>query len=179
MPFDLSNSPISPSVLIGAALYAGVSFAWSGPVVSDREIAKLNWPMVCEAELAAERAATATPPPISAVPDLNCNDTLSLLFGRDGAALCQDYGSFSIPIPGANALREQEQRVHEAEQRRMALAASRAGSRCDCASAVFQADHRLPLALYAGSARLIAPSQVRNLQSELSRALHSPQCSSE
>lgn len=177
MPFDFSSSPISPSVLIGTAIYAGVSLLWSGPVVSDREIAELDWPMVCQTELAAERTATAAPPAISAVPDLNCNDTLGLLFGRDGAALCREYGNFRIPIPGADALRQQEQRAHEAEQRRMDIAATRAGSRCDCAVAVYQAEHRMPLALYVGTARMITPSQVRNLNSELTRALHAPQCS--
>ncbi len=176
MPIDFGSFPISPDVVIGAGIYAVVSVYGTGQMVGGRKIAKLNWPALCEADVQAEISASAPPPPVSVVPELNCDTTFGTLFGREGKAFCQNYGNFDIPIPGANAVREQERRVREAEQRRITCAASQAGSRCDCASSVYQAENRVPLAIYAGTARVITPPQIRNLKSELTRALRSPQC---
>ena len=176
MPIDFSSSPISPGVVIGAALYAVVTVFGAGPMVGEREIAKLDWPALCEADVQADMSANAAPPPVSVVAELDCNSTLGTFFGREGAAFCQNHGNFDIPIPGADAIRAQERRVHEAQERRLTRAASQAGSRCDCAASLYQAEHRVPLAIYAGSARVITPPQVRSLKSELTRALHSPHC---
>ena len=176
MPISLSDFPISPGVILGAGIYMAVSVFGTGPMVGSREVAKINWPALCEADVQADISASAMPPPVSIVPELNCNSTFGTIFGREGKAFCQNYGNFDIPIPGANALREQEQRVYEAEQRRVARAVSQAGSKCECAASVYQAENRVPLAVYAGTARVITPPQVRNLKSELTRALRSPQC---
>lgn len=176
MPIDFSALPISPGVVLGAGLYAVVSVFGTGQMVSEREIAILGWSAMCEADVRAEISATAAPPPVSAVLELTCTNTFGAFFGRDGEGFCQAYGNFDIPIPGANALREQERRLRDAEERRLARAASQVGSRCDCASALYQAENRVPLAVYAGSARAVTPPEVRNLTSELTRALRSPHC---
>lgn len=179
MSIDFSNFPISPSVFIGVGIYALVSALGTGPLVNGRELEKMNWPAMCEAGLQAGIVAQREPPSVSAIPDLDCQSTLGLFFGREGQDLCRNYGNFQIPIPGANALREQERRARAAEDRRIERAASQAGSRCECASAVYQAEQIIPIAIYVGSARLIIPSQVRNIKSELNRALRSPQCAGE
>lgn len=179
MPIDFSNFPISPSVFLGVGVYAIINVFGVGSFVNDREMAKMNWPAICEANLQAEISARREPSLVTVIPELDCQSTFGLLFGRDGQDLCRNYGNFEIPIPGANALREQERRAREAEDRRIERAASQAGSRCECASAVYQAEQIIPLAIYSGSARMIIPSQVRNVQSELTRALRSPQCASE
>ncbi|MGJ8629113.1 MAG: hypothetical protein ACSHXB_19300 [Sulfitobacter sp.] len=176
MPVDFSAFSFSANVVFGAGLYAAMSVFGTGPLVSDREIAKLDWLALCEMDVLADISASAPPPSVSVVPELNCNTTLGTFFGREGKVFCRNHGNFDIPIPGATALREQERRVHDAEQRRITRAASQAGSRCACASSVHQAEHRVPLAIYAGSARAITPPQVRNLKSELTRTLHSQQC---
>lgn len=176
MPIDFSNFPISSSVFLGAGIYAVVSAFGTGPLVSDRELVKMNWPAICEANLQKDIFSRRKQPPASVIPNFDCQSTFGAFFGRDGKDLCRNYGNFKIPIPGANALREQERRAREAENRRIECAASKANSRCECASAVYQAEQIIPLAIYAGSARLIIPSQVRNIQSELNRALRSPQC---
>ncbi len=179
MSIDTSNMPISGGVILGVGLYAVVSAFGTGPFVNDRELEKMNWPAICKANLQAEISARREPSPVSVIPDLDCQSTFGLLFGQDGQDLCRNYGNFEIPIPGANALREQERRAREAEDRRIERAASQAGSRCECASAVYQAEQIIPLAIYSGSARMIIPPQIRNIQSELTRALRSPQCASE
>lgn len=179
MSFDTSTLPISGGVILGIGVYAVINVFGIGPFINDRELEKMNWPAICQTNLQAEISARREPPPVSAIPELDCQSTFGLLFGRDGQDLCRNYGNFEIPIPGANALREQERRTREADDRRIERAASQAGSRCECASAVYQAEQIIPLAIYSGSARAIIPPQVRNIQSELTRALRSPQCASE
>lgn len=176
MPIDFSNFPISASVFLGVGIYAAVSAFGTGPLVNDRELEKMNWPAICEANLQDAIFSQREQAPVSAIPNFDCQSVFGVFFGRNGKDLCRNYGNFEIPIPGASILREQERRAHEAEDRRIKRAASQAGSRCECASAVYQAEQIVPLAVYAGSARLIIPSQVRNIQSELNRALRSPQC---
>ncbi len=179
MPIDFSNFPISPSIFLGVGIYATVSAFGTGPFVNGRELVKMNWPAICKTNLQEAIFSQRKESPASAILNFDCQSTFGLFFGRDGKDLCRNYGNFKIPIPGVNALREQERRVREAENRRIERAASQAGSRCECASAVYQAEQIIPLAIYAGSARLIIPSQVRNIQSELNRALRSPQCTGE
>jgi type IV secretion system protein VirD4 len=175
MPFDTSNLPITGGTILGIGVYVVINVFGAGPFVNDRELAKMNWLVICEANLQAEISMRREPTPVPAIPELDCQSTFGLLFGRDGQDLCRNYGNFEFPIPDENALREQERRAREAEDRRIERAASQAGSRCECASAVYQAEQIIPLAIYSGSARTIIPPQVRNIQSELTRALRSPQ----
>ncbi|MCW2308837.1 hypothetical protein [Rhodobium gokarnense] len=61
-------------------------------------------------------------------------------------------------------------------KKRMDYAASRAGSRCDCAVTMTLEKRRTDFALYAGTLRLVVPRSVKSLQSELKSALNSPEC---
>lgn len=174
--FDLNSLPISGGVIVAGALWAGVSAFALGPLLSDRELIRDGWLGACEAGLQSDLAHQRATAPSNTVPEFDCNSTFGLLYGDQGQALCQEYGNFSIPIPGLDSLREQERRAHEAETRRIDRAASKAGSRCECAASVYQAQNRLPLALYAGSGRLITPPQVKSREAELTRVLASPAC---
>ncbi|MEZ5766181.1 MAG: hypothetical protein R3D69_19335 [Xanthobacteraceae bacterium] len=92
--------------------------------------------------------------------------------------ICDQYGNPDLSMGAGDVLREKERQLREAEERRIADAAANSGSRCACAAAVFLEEQRIPLALYAGSARLITPAPIKNLRSELSAALNAPQCTS-
>ena len=183
MSIDLSGFSISPGVVLGAGLYAAVSFVGTGPMVGEREIARLNWPILCEAEVRAEISASATPPPVSVVPETDCasmvDSPLLDIFGNvthELKRLCHEFDNPDLGGPALRAAREQERRLQDVQEQQIARATSRASSRCECAALLYQTNNRVPLALYAGSARTITPPQVRRLTSELTRALRSPQC---
>ena len=64
----------------------------------------------------------------------------------------------------------------DAQQRRMEYAASLAGSRCECAVTTTLENRRVPLAIHAGSARLVTPPSIKLLESDLVASLNSPAC---
>jgi len=173
MPFDTSNLPISGGVILAATLYAGVSFFGTGQVIATRTIENSAWGAMCQSALRAEISTRREPATI--IPRTDCNSLLGGLMPELGA-LCNQYGNPDFGGGTANMLREQERQRREAEDRRIDLAASQTGSRCDCASAVVS-QNRLDWAILAGSARLISPPAVTdNLNAELTRALNSPNC---
>ena len=174
--FDLNSLPLSGGIIVAGAFWTGASVFALGPLVTERELIRDDWFATCEADLQSDLASQRTTAPANAMPELDCNSTFGLLYGDQGEALCREYGNFSLPIPGLDALRDQERQVREAETRRINRAASQAGSRCACAASIYQSEHRLSLALYAGSGRLISPPQVRSRDAELARALSSPAC---
>lgn len=173
--FDFNSLPISGGVIIAGVLWAGASVFALGPMVTDRALIRDNWLATCEADLKADIQSWRGPEPPE-MPKLNCEATFGTIYGDQGRAFCDQYGNFDIPIPGLDVIRDQERRARETEARRNNRAASQAGSRCACAVSTYQAEHRLPLALYAGSGRLITPSQVKSRDAELTRALASPAC---
>jgi hypothetical protein len=173
MPFDTSNLPIGGMTVITFVTYAAVSAFGTGPWVNGREIEKLDWPAICEADLRADISARRKPEKV--IPKTDCQSMLGGLMPELGR-LCTEIGNPDLGGPLAGAAREQERRLREAEDRRIASAASKSSSKCDCATSVYQAEQKVALAIYAGTARAIIPPSVRNLESELTRALHSPQC---
>jgi hypothetical protein len=173
MPFDTSNLPISGGVILAAALYAGVSFVGTGQVIAKRTIEKSDWGAMCQSALRAENFNRREP--VTIVPSTDCNSLLGG-FMPELRALCNQYGNPDLSGGATGMLREQERQRRAAEDRRISLAASKTGSRCDCAASVVTQD-RLNWAILAGSGRLISPISVTdNLNSELTRALHSSHC---
>jgi len=143
------------------------------PVVADRTIEKSGWGAMCQANLRAEISERRSPPQI--IPNMDCQSIFGTLMPELGA-LCRKYGNPDFGGPASALLRQQERVQREFENRRLARAASKTGSRCDCASAVVSENRAW--ALYAGSLRIISPSSTgKNLKSELSRALNAPICS--
>jgi hypothetical protein len=113
------------------------------------------------------------------MPRLDCETTFGTIYGDQGKAFCDNVGNFKIPIPGLDALRDQQDRARDAEQRRVERAAKAAPSACTCAKDVFVTSERVSVALYAASGRLITTPALANREAGLSRALNSPLCSGE
>lgn len=173
MSFDTSNLPISGGVILAAVLYAGVSFFGTGQVIAKRTIETSDWGAACQSALQAEIFTRREP--MTIIPRTDCKSVLGGFMPELGV-LCTQYGNPDLSGGATSRLREQERRRRAAEDRRITLAASQTGSRCDCAASVVTED-RLNWALYAGTARLFSPPAVTdNLTSELTRALHSPHC---
>lgn len=173
MSFDTSNLPISGGVILAAVLYAGASFFGTGQVIADRTIKTSNWGATCQSALRVEISTRREPETF--IPRTDCRSLLGGLFPELGR-LCDQYGNPDMSGGVTATLREQERQRRAREDRRIALAASQTGSKCDCAASVVTQD-RLNWALFAGSARLISPISVtENLNSELTRALHSSHC---
>jgi len=170
MAIDASTLPFSPTMILAAAAVVGVSAFITGPEIARREIAISNWSAICEADLHADLEAARAPRQV--IPrGTDCRSTLGMFYPELGQ-LCDALGN---PDPAA-AARDAERRAREAEEARIRRAASRAGSRCECAETVYIEEERLSLALYAASGRLITPSSVENRQAVLSRALNAPAC---
>lgn len=169
---ESNGLPISGGVLIAGLLYAGASLFISGPVVGERMIAKSDWGRQCKVVLRTELVARAPAPTFT--PKLDCNSIFGI-FGKQGQALCRVHGNV-LKIPFADQLKAIQNQKRALQQKRLALAASKTGSRCDCAVSLTLEKRRVPLAIYAGSIRLVTPPAIKNLNSELMTALRSPQC---
>ncbi len=173
MPFDTSNMPISGGIILAAAFYAGISFFGTGQVIAKRTIENSDWGATCQSALRVEISTRREP--VTIIPRTDCNSLLGGFLPELGA-LCNKYGNPDLSGGTTNMLREKERQRRESEDRRIALAASQTGSKCDCAVSVVS-QNRLDWAILAGSARLISPaSTTQNLNSELTRALYSPHC---
>lgn len=171
MSIDASTLPISPIFVIAAVGYAAVSALITGPEIATREIAKSDWQVTCQSELIAELETTRRPDQIiPQVPDV-------------GGMICSVYPELSdlcaiIPDPNAGA-RAAEQRLRAIEVERLRQATSGTANACFCAEQVYIEEQKLSLALYAASGRLVTPQSVKNRDTTLSRALHSPACQRE
>jgi len=174
--FDINSMPVSGGVILAGALWAGLSIFALGPVVAERELERDGWLKSCEMGLKAAIRSQRQSQTKSMVPEFDCSSTFGAIYGAQGQALCRQYGNFNLPVPGLDQLREQERRLKKAEKQRVERAASKAGSRCECAAAHYMAEERLSLAIYAGSGRLIIPSEIKNRDAELGRALATPAC---
>lgn len=170
---DFSNLPVSGGTLMMAAAYVAVAFVITGPLIAERSIKKLGWSHICKSDLRAEMSARKAPKGM--IPKLDCNSVLGV-WHPQFRQVCERHGNPDFGGPATAILTMQEKLRQEAEDRRLSYAASQSQSRCSCAATIVASD-RIPWATYAGSMRLIAPPQIKNLQSELIRALHSPHCS--
>jgi hypothetical protein len=166
--------PITGGVLLAAALYAGISLFVTGPLVGERMVAKLDWGAQCARQIRAE--VEAIEPPILSTPKLGCNEMFGFMFGAEGAQFCNRHGNMFSDNPVNRMMEGADNAQREAQQRRMDYAASRAGSRCECAVTTTLETRRTSFALLAGSARLITPPSIRLLESDLVSSLNTPAC---
>jgi hypothetical protein len=169
--FDLSTLPITSMTFLTAAGYAATMAVIGGPLVADRELIRDGWAAECVATLRADLEVQRAPPRVTPVVPDAC--------GMMAAAI-PEMGDLCKIIPNPNdALRQTARLRQQAEDARIAAAASKTSDRCGCAEAVYVEENRLALALYAGSGRLITPAPVKNREAALSRALRSPACRGE
>lgn len=178
MSVDFSTLPFSPLLVVVGLGYAVFSSEVSGPLMIDRELKNAGWHASCQSALEADIRTWRGPEPLS-MPRLDCESTFGTIYGDQGKAFCDNVGNFKIPIPGLDAIRDQERRAREVEQRRIERAASNAPSACTCAQELFVSTERVSVALYAASGRLITTPALVNRDAGLSRALNSPLCRGE
>lgn len=166
--------PITGGALLAVLLYGATSLFVTGPLVGERMVEKLEWGAQCTRHLRAE--VEAAEPPARIMPQLGCNELLGSMFGQEGAWFCARHGSRFTDNPVSRMLDATDRTARAAQQKRMHHAASKAGSRCECAVTTTLEARRVPFAIHAGSARLITPSSVRLLESELVSSLNTPAC---
>lgn len=174
--FDLSTLPVSGSLIIGCALYAGASIV-AGQVVGARTIDKSGWVELCELSIrdAFNGEIDRRKRDEALVPETDC-DSLIGRWHPELNRLCRGLGNPDLGGPGARAAREAERLERQAEDRALAQAATGAGSSCQCAAAVYRRESLIALAVYAGSARAYTPPRVANMTTALQDALEEPIC---
>lgn len=169
MPFDLPKTPISPSLVLVLAGYACVSSFVTGPEIAIREIDRSGWQSRCETRLETELQSKAP----KFVPNTPSKAELCGVFG----AFAPELETFCTMLPDTNApARAAEERVHAQKIQRLKTAMQGVDDQCRCAEAVYLEEERLPLALYAGSLRLVSPPSVKDRDGALNRALRTPFC---
>ncbi|MGB7433205.1 MAG: hypothetical protein WA921_12135 [Ahrensia sp.] len=168
---EIKDLPISGMTVIAAVGYAAISYLVTGPLVVDRTVQKSGWVAQCQRDLHGEIQSSRQVPEFT--PQLDCNSILGM-FGNEGQQLCRKYGNFKVPL--FDQLNDYQRRIQEQEEARLAQAADASTYRCDCAVSLTQETRRIPFALHAGSARLITPAAIKNLNSELQTSLRSPLC---
>lgn len=167
MPLDLQSPLSGGSMTAWAAVYTAISLYVTGPLVGERTIERLGWMEGCTRALtqhSTSSAPTTTP--------LTCQTLLGWM-GDEAATLCQHYGNPALPDMSGLAGRA-KQRGADAE-RWLGLRET-SGSRCRCAINLTLSRERTAFALYAGSARMIAPAPVRTLTQVLETSLNSAPC---
>lgn len=173
---DTSNLPISGGAFVAGMVYIAITYFITAEVIGERTIAKSDWNKQCTSQLRA--LILDDTPQADIISKLDCNSTIGLLLGRQGMDVCRKHGNPSFNLPFLNQLNEQKRRMNEYKHRRLQSAASRVGSKCDCAISVSLEKNRNAWALYAGSVRLVMPHSVKNFSSELQSALNSSHCAS-
>lgn len=172
MPFDMSALPIGGGTLLAAAIYGAASLG-SGQIIADRMIEKSGWEGTCQSGIVAAHDAREREK--SFVPEARCGSILGM-FHPELNKLCRELGN-----PDFNTWRRQsEERLRQQRRAitqdiRNRLAAT-AGSQCACATSLYKSEKMISLGVYAGSARVITPAPVENLEGELTQALATPQC---
>lgn len=170
---DASGLPVAGGALAAALLYAGVSVFVTGPVIGARTIEKSDWSGQCARHIRAEIEADEPAP--RKLPKIGCSAIFGL-FGQAGSEYCRVHGHYFDNNVLTQTLEAAEKAKAAARKKRMEFAASRAGSRCECAVTLTLERRRTEFALYAGTLRLVTPHSVGALSSELKSALNSSSC---
>ncbi|MGJ8572286.1 MAG: hypothetical protein ACSHXI_16470 [Hoeflea sp.] len=168
---DMSNLPLAGGTILGIAVFIFFSMFVSGPWVIERQLEQSGWQQICHRQLTEE--ITSSAPQSSFVPEINCTSIFGM-FGTEGHEYCQKYGDFKIPF--MDQLQQFQRESQELDRRRQEFAVENSAYRCDCAVSLTLENQRIPFAIYAGSARLVTPSAVKNLSSELQTAMRSSYC---
>lgn len=174
MSIDATGLPIGGGLALGVALYGAVAFFVAAPVIGGRIIERSNWDAQCQALIGAQLELERPEPVFT--PKLDCHSTLGQLFpGME--AVCRKHGNPQFKLPMLDQLNELQRRKNELQEKRLALSVSQSASQCSCAVSLTIERNRTPLALYAGSVRLVASASIKDdLKHELVVALNSPRC---
>ncbi|WP_299961515.1 hypothetical protein [uncultured Roseobacter sp.] len=169
---DVSGLPGGGSLLLSVLAYAGLSYL-AGQEMIERQIDKSGWHQTCEVSILDDIDSRRKP--VEVLPEMRCSDTVGWL-GRDFQRFCQRMNDFDFNGPARRQEEALNRKRQELEDRRLGRLASKAGTQCSCAANIFKAENALSLSVYAGTARLITPPDVQNLQQSLRVSLGTPQC---
>lgn len=170
---ETGNLPVGGAAFSLIA-YSLVSLFITGPVIGERMADKtVGWDQQCRTALVAE-IEVERPEPVF-VPKLDCESTWGAVFPQM-KDVCRRYGNPEFNLPFMDQLSALENGKRVLQEKRLELAASQAGSRCDCAVSLTLEKRRVALAIHAGSIRLIEPAPIKTFSSELMTSLHLPQC---
>lgn len=169
--FDINSLPISGGVITAGIVWAVFSGFVLADVVAERTIANSGWEASCEQDLRAN-ITVQRPQAKTSTPNLSC-DALMGVIGNGAGQLCDQGGDLLFNLMTIDPLTHQKEQMRQREEERLSRIADLAPSRCSCAANVVGAD-RLMWGLFAGTARLAGGP--KNLQSDLTQALHSPAC---
>ena len=174
MPIDAGGLPIGGGLAFGTILYGAAAFFVAAPVIGERITERSNWDTQCQAMINA-RLELEKPEPVF-TPKLDCQSTLGVLFpGME--AVCRKHGNPEFNFPMLDQLNNIQLRKNELQEKRLSWAVSQSASQCSCAVSLAIERNRTSLALFAGSAGLVASSTIKNdLKPELVSALNSPRC---
>lgn len=171
---DNFSGILGSTAVVAFLFYGAVSGFVSGPVMTERMIEKnLKWDTQCKRQISSEIKQTQKPS--VQTPRFGCS-TIFSWFGPDGDAYCRMHGHYFDNNPINQALDATEEAARRANEKRLEYARDRAPDRCGCAVTMAIEEQRLSIALYAGSWRLIEPTAIKNLKSELVTQLNSPAC---
>ncbi len=176
MSIDPTGIPVGGPIVLTGLAYAMFSLLVGGEIVSGRVIEKSGWHQQCE-RIVVQAVKNDRPKLQTVPPKLNCKNAANIFTGRynaDTDTFCNVVDLF-LDLSPTRQIENQNRRLVEAYNKRVANAASSAGSKCACASHVVQSD-RVPWAIYAGSWRTVKPSELNNLDAKLAAALNSPLC---
>ncbi len=174
MPIDAGGLPLGGGLAFGVLVYGAAAFFVAGPVIGARLVERSNWDGQCQALISAQLALEKPEPVFT--PKLDCQSTLGALFpGME--AVCRNHGNPEFKLPMLDQLNNIQRQRNELQERRLSFAVSQSASQCSCAVSLAIERNRTPLALYAGSIRLISSAALKNnLKPELISALNAPRC---
>ncbi len=168
---DLNSLSIPGGVIVAGIAWATVSGFVLGPIVAERTIEISGWQKICEAKLRSSIVARV--PPVQSKPNIGCGDVLKL-FGNGADQLCNQGGNEFFKLLTIDPLARQKEQLRQRKLEKLSRIAELAPSRCTCAASIVESD-RVLWGVFAGSARLIGGP--KNLQSDLTQALHGQDCS--
>ena len=171
--FDQITPPISGSLFAVVAGYVALSLVVTGPTIGRRVIERDGWMPRCEKAIV--QSVRQKTPELKILPQIpDCKKIMGVFAGEEGKTLCGIFGSL-LENPLAGQIQNQNQKLIEAHNNRVANAAANASSQCECSVNVVL-EERVSWAMFAGSLRAVKMSEIRNLDARLRAALSSPVC---
>lgn len=172
MTIEVSTLPGGSGLVLSIAAYVGLSFL-AGQEIGDRMIDKAGWHTDCETAIHAEIDSRRTPKTI--IPERRCSDMVVWL-PKEFREFCDAVGDPDINAPARSAQNAIDKEREAIENKRLQRLADKAGTQCICAAHVVKKNSAIALALHVGSARIITPPSVEDLNQSLTQARATPQC---
>lgn len=168
-----TGNPLFGPIGISALVYSLVMAFIIGPEIGKRTIEARHWSKICPTTIA--RKAEAEAGPVNQIPQFDVCMMMFGLYGDDGEQYCRMHGDFWNG-PANKLLDGVNQKNRQLQEWRIDRATVDSQDRCSCASNLTLEKNRVSFAIYAGTARMVTPPSIDNLQSELKSSLSSSRC---